>query len=325
MSEPVTDYIHAAETLASASSAIVCGHIDPDGDSIGTVLGLTLVLRRLGVEARPALAETTDLPETYAFLAGFHALRPAAELPPATLFIAVDTPNLARLGPAEEAARAASSLVVIDHHPDNAFFGGVNLVDPAAAAAGQMVWRLLPLMDTDPDQDIAQCLYVAMLTDTGRFQYSNANAGVLRDAAAMVDHGLDIHAISERVYESQSLGHMAIVGCVKERVALANGGRVAYSWVTDGDFADTGAAPESTENLVDAIRVLGGVDAVFLVKETDTTCKVSLRGKGGADVGGVARRLGGGGHPAAAGFTFAGSRQELLATLLPLLPGAEAR
>lgn len=325
MSEPVAEYLHAAQTLASASSAIVCGHVDPDGDAVGSVLGLTLVLRSLGIEAHPVLADDSGSPETYAFLPGFHALRPASELQSAHLFIALDTPNFARLGPAEDAARAAGTRLVIDHHPDNAFFGDVNLVDASAAAAGQIVWRLLPLLDLAPDTDIALCLYVAMLTDTGRFQYSNANAGVLRDAAAMVDHGIDMHAVSERVYENQSLGHLAIVGCVKHRVTLANDGHVAYSWVTDADFTQMGAAPETTENLVDAIRVLGGVDSVFLVKETDGTCKVSLRGKGGADVGSIARRLGGGGHAAAAGFTYMGGRQELLAELLALLPGAKVR
>jgi bifunctional oligoribonuclease and PAP phosphatase NrnA len=325
MSEPVAAYVETARALAGASSVVICAHVDPDGDAIGSTLGLTHVLRRLGIDAVPALAEDRDTPDTYAFLPGFHLLKQPAELESPAVFVALDTPNLGRLGDAARLAEGARTRIVIDHHPDNTGYGEVNLVDPAAAAVGQVVWRLLPLLDLPPDPDIALCLYVALLTDTGRFQYSNSDSGVLRDAAAMVDIGVDIHAVHERIYENQSLGHIEIVGLVKSRIVLANGGRVAYSWVTEEDFIRTGATQESTENLVDAIRVIGGVDIVFLAKTAGGTCRVSLRAKGHGDVGGVARHFGGGGHAAAAGFSFGCDLDELLPQLLPLLPGAEVR
>lgn len=325
MSEPVVEYLRAAQALAGAASAVVCGHVDADGDAIGSVLGLTHALRRLGIAATPALAEDRDAPDTYAFLPGSSLLRRASELDAPSVLVAVDTPNPERLGTAAALAERAGTTIVLDHHPDNALYGDINLVDPGAAAVGQIVWRLLPLLDLAPDADIALCLYVALLTDTGRFQYSNSNSTVLRDAAAMIDAGLDAHAVYERVYESQTLEHMEIVGLVKSRVRLANGGHVAYSWVTDDDFLQTGALLETTENLVDAIRVIGGVDVVFLAKLAGGDCRVSLRAKGHADVGGVARHFGGGGHVAAAGFSFECDFDGMLARLLPLLPGAEAR
>ncbi len=323
MPEPVAAYVEAARALAGASSAVVCAHVDPDGDAIGSTLGLTHVLRRLGIEAVPALAEDAEVPETYSFLPGFQLLRRASELEPPPVLVAIDTPNPERLGSGAALAEKAGMTIVMDHHPDNTEFGKVNLVDPDAAAVGQVVWRLLPLLDLPADPDIALCLYVALLTDTGRFQYSNSDATVLRDAAAMIDTGLDVHDVYERVYESQSLGHLEIVGRVKARVKLANGGRVAYSWVTDEDFRDTGAAREATENLVDSIRVLGGPEVVFLARLAGPTCRVSLRAKSHADVGGVARHFGGGGHVAAAGFSFDCDLPELLRRLLPLLPGSE--
>jgi bifunctional oligoribonuclease and PAP phosphatase NrnA len=317
-------YAQVATALLGASSAVVCAHVDPDGDAIGSVLGLTLALRRIGVDAVPALAEQDGVPPTYAFLPGFEALRPAAELEPPPLVIALDTPSCARLGAAERLVKAADRCVVLDHHPDNARYANVNLVDPTAAATGQIVWRLLPLLGVEPDAELARCLYVALLTDTGRFQYGNTNATVLRDAAAMLDTGVDAHDVYLRVYENQTLGQMEMVGRVKARVHVVNHGRVAYSFVEDSDFAETGASRQATENLVDAIRVLGGVDAVFLAKVTQGECRVSLRAKSDVDVGGVARGLGGGGHRAAAGFTFTGTLEELLGTLLPLLPDGEA-
>lgn len=324
MADLKASYDEAARTLAGASSVVVCAHVDPDGDAIGSTLGLTLALRRLGIEAAPVLAEDRGAPETYAFLNGFGELRPASETEAAPpVFVALDTPNPERLGAAARLARTAGRLVVIDHHPDNTCYGSVNLVDSEAAAVGQIVWRLLPLLGVKPDADMALCCYVALLTDTGRFQYSNSDSRVLRDAADMAEHGIDMHAVYERLYENQSLGHIEIVGRVKSRIVLANGGRVAYSWVTDDDFAETGATHETTENLVDAIRVIGGPDVVFLAKVANGNCRVSLRAKGRGDVGGVARNFGGGGHVAAAGFVFECDLEALLPQLLPLLPGGE--
>lgn len=325
MAAPLPGYEEMARALAGARSVAVCAHVDPDGDAIGSTLGITRALRQLGAEVLPLLAEDRAAPETYAFLPGFADLRPASAVTAVPeVFVALDTPNLDRLGAAAAIASGAREVLVIDHHPDNAAFGAVNLVDPAAAAVGQIVWRLLPLLGVEPDAGLALCSYVALLTDTGRFQYSNSDGAVLRDAAAMVDAGVDIHAVYERIYESQSLGHIEIVGRVKSRIVLANGGRVAYSWVSDEDFAETGATHETTENLVDAIRVIGGPDVVFLAKKAGGSCRVSLRAKGHADVGGVARRFGGGGHVAAAGFTFGCDLETLLPQLLPLLPGGEA-
>jgi phosphoesterase RecJ-like protein len=318
-------YEQAAAALKSASSAVVCAHVDPDGDAIGSALGVTLLLRRLGVDAVPALADEAGAPPTYEFLPGFEEFRPASELSPPELLVALDTPTCDRLGDGAPLTRGAGTCLVLDHHPDNQAFGDVNLVDPAAAATGQIVWRLLPLLGMPADEPLARCLYVALLTDTGRFQYSNTSGQVLRDAAAMADAGVDIHDVYLKVYENQSLGQMEMVGRIKARVHVANRGHVAYSFVDDDDFAATGATRQATENLVDAIRVLGGVDVVFLAKVGGGECRVSLRAKGDADVGAVARRLGGGGHRAAAGFTYSGSLEALLAELLPQLPGGESR
>jgi phosphoesterase RecJ-like protein len=318
------DYARFAEVLKAATGpVVVCGHVDPDGDAIGSTLGLTLALRRLGIEAAPALAEHRQAAEMYGFLAMFDQLRPASQLEAPALLVALDTPNPERLGDAASLIEAAGDVITIDHHPDNTGYGSTNLVDPSAAATGQIVWRLLPLLGIQPDAELAAPLYVALLTDSGRFQFSNSNATVLRDAASMLDHGLDAHAIYERIYENQSLAHIELVGLVKAREKLANNGRVAYSWVTDEDFETTGATRESTENLVDAIRVIGGVDVVFLAKISSGRCRVSLRAKGHGDVGGVARHFGGGGHVAAAGFTFGCDLEELLPLLLAQLPGAE--
>jgi phosphoesterase RecJ-like protein len=209
----------------------------------------------------------------------------------------------------------------VDHHPDNALFGAVNVVDPAAAATGQILWRMLPSLGVRPTPEIAQCLYVAVMTDTGRFSYGNTDAGVLRDAAAMLDAGADAFGAYAAVYERRSPGYLRLLGLTLSRVTHANGGLVAYSWITDEDIASCGALPGETEDLVDVVRTVGDVEAVLLLKPNGESTRVSLRAKAGFDVGAAARTLDGGGHHAASGATVAGGLDEALAAVLPLLPG----
>ena len=181
----------AARALAGAGSVVVCAHVHPDGDAVGATLGVVLALRSLGIEATPTLADGRSAPATYAFLPGHDLYRTADEIETPDVFLALDSPNWSRIGDAECLARAAGTLVVIDHHPDNTRFGHVNVVDSTAASTGQIIWDLLPLMGAARNADVATCLYVATMTDTGRFSYGNTDARVLRDAAAMVEAGVD--------------------------------------------------------------------------------------------------------------------------------------
>lgn len=308
-------YASIAQTLMGAHSVLVGAHVDPDGDAVGSVLGLTLACVAVGVPAVPVLPGDSAALGAYAFLPGVARFRSASSMQAPEVFVALDTPSFARLGDAEPCARAAKTLVVIDHHPDNARFGSLCAVEPTAAAAGSMVWDLLPHLSVTPDADIATCLYTALLTDTGRFSYRNTTPHALRTAAAMLECGVDVQRVFTHVYESRSASALALIGRTLGRITAVSEGRIAYSWVTERDFAETGARAEETENLIDEVRALGGARVVFLMKASADAVRVSLRAKGAADVGSVARSFGGGGHVSAAGFTFVGDRD----TLLPLL------
>lgn len=313
-----------ARELKSASSVLVCGHVNPDGDAIGSTLGLVLALRKLGIDAKATMADDRPPLSTYAFLPGNDLFVRALAQENVDTFVSVDTPSLVRLGIAAPLAESARRLIVIDHHPDNQLFGHVNLVDSEAAAVGEIVFHLLPHLGVDTDLDIVTCLYAALVTDTGRFQYGNTSAETLRDAAAMVECGIDVPKMYTRLYESLSCGALQITGRALARVELVNNERVAYSWITDQDYAQTGAAPEETEHLVDAVRMVGGVDAVIFIRVLRGRCRVNLRAKDGVDVGAVARHFGGGGHRPAAGLTYDGTMEQFLAEVLPMLPGGEA-
>jgi bifunctional oligoribonuclease and PAP phosphatase NrnA len=311
----------AVEMLRSARDVVVCAHVDPDGDAAGSVLGLTLALRKAGIVTKPTLADDGDAPLAYSFLPGFELYSPVSRLNVPDVFVALDTPTPARLGEALPFAECARGRVVIDHHPDSScFLDSVCLIDPNAAATGELVWELIHALGVEVDVDIATCLYTALVTDTGRFQYTNTTADTLRRAAAMMDVGVDAHAVYREVYESRSRGALEIVGRTLSRITMANNGAVAYSWIDDQDLSDCGITISETETLIDQVRQLRGVDAVFLVKLTRGLCRVSLRSKGEADIGAAARRMGGGGHRAAAGFTWEGTLDSLLDALLPRLP-----
>lgn len=315
---------HVAVAVRRAPSVVVCAHVRPDGDAIGSVLGLTIALRELGIPAIPTLADARPAPSTYAWMPGHALYAPAADLEPPAVFIALDTPVLDRLGEAQALAQAAETLIVIDHHPDATEYGDIHVLDRTAAASGQLVWRLLDALELTPSPEVALCCYAALLTDTGAFAFQNTSATALRDAAEMIDAGVDPAETSRLIYQNRSVASLALEARAMSRLTVANHGRVAYAWVTDADFDETGALAEEAEHLPEAVRKIGGIDVAVLMRERGDEVRVNLRAKTGADVGSVARHFGGGGHTAAAGFTWdQRGVDSLLPVLLPLLPGGE--
>lgn len=317
-------YHHAIVALRRAASVVVCGHVRPDGDAIGSVLGMTLALREAGISAVPTLADADMPPSTYDWLPGFGLFVPAEDLEAPDVFVAVDSPNADRLGVAEPLMRSAASVVVIDHHPDAREFGQVHVLDPTAAATGLLVWDIAKTLDAAPSRDVALCCYVGLITDTGRFSYDNTNVRAFQRAAEMLAAGVDPAETARMAYQNRSKASLDIEACAMSRLTLANGGRVAYAWVTDEDFARLGVKPEEAESLPDSVRLLGGIDVAFLMRQHADEVRVNLRAKCGFDVGAVARSFDGGGHRAASGFTFCGTIEQLLPKLLPLLPGGAA-
>lgn len=317
-------YHHAAVALRRASSVVVCGHVRPDGDAIGSALGMTLALREVGIPAVPTLANRESAPSTYDFLPGFGLFVAPEQLEAPQVFVAVDSPNSERLGIAEDLMRGAETVIVIDHHPDAQPFGQIAVLDPKAAATGQLVWGFARSLVESPSADVALCCYVGLMTDTGRFSYDNTCSSAFRDAAEMVEAGVEPAEASRLVYQSRSKASLDIEARAMCRLTVVNDGRVGYAWVTDEDFADLGVLPEEAESLPDAVRVLGGIEVAFLMRQAGDEVRVNLRAKTGFDVGAVARNFGGGGHRAASGLTFQGTMAELLPQLLPLLPGGDA-
>lgn len=313
--------LHAvAEAVRGSQIIAVCSHVDPDGDAVGSVLALARGLESLGREVHRVLASGKRAPVTYAFLEGAERFVRAADLPVRPdLVFALDAPSPVRLGEAA-ALLEGTQVVVMDHHPDNARFGAVNVVDPEAPSTSTLVWELLLSLAVEPDQCVLDCVFCGLMTDTGRFSYANATPRAFRTAAQLAEAGARTGWVYRNVYERRSHAALKLVARTMDRLTFANGGAVAYSWITDEDLRETGALPEETEDLIDSVRVVDGPDVVALFKCSPERVKGSLRAKDGADVGAVARALGGGGHRAAAGFTIEGTLSEAIAAVLPLLP-----
>ncbi|GAB4274242.1 MAG: bifunctional oligoribonuclease/PAP phosphatase NrnA [Coriobacteriia bacterium] len=312
----------AAKALLGASRVAICAHQDPDGDAVGSSLGMRAVLDAMGVESL-VLSAGDEMPATYAFLEGFDEVRPASSVRDEAfdVFVALDTTDVERLGDGAGVASQADILVNLDHHPDNAGFGDVAIVDPSAAAVGLMIWEMLTALGVTPGPRIATPLYVALMTDTGRFGHSNTDARALLAATQMVRAGADPAGLADAVYRSRSHAAMALAGRVLSRIQHLNGGKVALSWLDSSDMEELGATSADTEDLVDWVRMEAGPQIAILAKVSGGRTRLSMRSRDDFDVGETARRLGGGGHRVAAGATVDGGLDDALRQVLPLLPG----
>ena len=297
--------------------ALMLGHVHPDGDVLGTLLGIGLCL-----EARDwsvVYAGPHAVPEPLAFLPGASRWQIWSAAPRAfDVIVLTDCPNDARTEGLLEGTRGAASQVLnIDHHPDNRRYGTVNWIDPSAAATGEMVFDLIRALGHRLTPEIALNLFTAIHTDTGSFRYSNTTAKTFHIAAELVASGADPALVSDQLYQRRPRGALATLGDLMRRVELSGDGRVAWLTVPRGLASDAFLA---AEDLVTYPRSIEGVEvAILLREEGGGVVKCSLRGKGRIAVNRIAQRFGGGGHPNAAGCTLGGSLDEATAALLAIV------
>jgi phosphoesterase RecJ-like protein len=299
--------------------ALMLGHVHPDADVLGTLLAAGLALEKAGWSVvyggpHPAPGALDFLPgvERYAVLPRLEGRF--------DLVLLTDCPNPARTEGLIDQAKAASTTVVnIDHHPDNRRYGHVNWVDPAAAATGEMIYDLLVALRAEITTDIATNLFTAVHTDTGSFRYSNVTPATFRIAAALAAAGAAPAVVSNALYERRPADALGHLGRALSLVQVTDDGRVAWLALPEG------TVPESfieSEDLVNYPRSLASVRVACLLRELAGKTKVSLRGKGEVDVQAIAARFGGGGHRNAAGFTMAAPLDEATRQVLTAVRAA---
>jgi phosphoesterase RecJ-like protein len=297
---------------------LVVTHENPDGDALGSMLATTLALRRLGKDVEMLLMGEAPLPGEYHFLQLDGLLREPPADATERVLVAVDCAKADRIGPGHEALLAQAELALdIDHHHDNTRFGAVNLIVANASSTGEVLRDIFGDLAVELTPEIAEPLYVALVTDTGRFQYSNTTPKALRLAAELVEAGADVHAVFQEVYESVQFAKLKLLARALERAKVLEGGRIVVSFLLRNDFSEVGAAEPYSEGIIDYLRAVEGAELAALIREpprdSGPTRRVSLRASiDELDVSEIARSFGGGGHPQAAGFSSEKTVDEIM-------------
>lgn len=339
------EWERAVKLLSDADEVVLACHVDPDGDALGSMVAMQRFLAKRGVHTATGWggSDTSSedaggdaglvVPPQYTFLPGLADLTPIPELPHAPqLFVAFDTGSPERLGHLQPLAERAAHVIVVDHHASGSAFGDVQLVDGEAAATAVLVDELIRRMGGELDREMAECLYVALVTDTGRFQHPSTTPEVMELAARLLSHGIDQTAINRRVWETHSFGYLKVLGRALQRARLVPEAGLIWTAVYADDLAELGVTLAETEGLIDVLRGVEAATCVCVAKELPAEedpggageaaggraprWKVTLRSKGTLDAGRVATGFGGGGHANAAGFTARGSLEELIGQLV---------
>lgn len=298
----IARFIEEHETFA------ICGHVNPDGDCLGSQLALEQGLRVLGKRVTGLLATDQPIEEKLRFLPGSHQLVAAADFDEEVeVFIAVDVPNIDRLKDAAAVHDRAQFRITIDHHASDTSMADLNYVDPDSPSASDLVWELLKLLDC-VDEAQALCALTGIMTDTGRFSYQNTTPVCLVHAAETVEAGAEPNLIAREFFQSRSLPSLRLEQVMLGRMMFFADDAFVFSYLKDSDFTEQGAIRDDAEILIDVLRNIAGVRVALILKENGSgEIRGSLRAKDDTDVAWIARVFGGGGHRAAAGLTFSGT------------------
>jgi bifunctional oligoribonuclease and PAP phosphatase NrnA len=318
MSSPQTtsDVAAVADAIRPHDRFLIVTHENPDGDALGSILAMKLALDQLGKDSVMYLYGDAPLPAEYAFMPLAELRRRLPEDWRDRVLLALDCANESRIGPDPEPLQGALLVIDIDHHHDNSRFGAVNLIVPNASSTGEVLRDVFAGLGVEITPEIAEALYIALVTDTGRFQYSNTTAKALRLAAELVDAGADVHRIFRDVYETVQFAKLKLLARALERAKIYDGGRLVVSYLLRSDFTDIGAAEAYSEGIIDFLRAVEGADMAALIREPPRSGRparrVSLRASNDElDVSAIARKSGGGGHRQAAGFSSDASIEEI--------------
>lgn len=294
------------EKIAESQSVCIVGHVRPDGDCVGSELGLALALLKLGKEV--TVWNEDAVPQKYAFLDPDKLFRRPAAKREFDLVIAVDCASFDRLGAVGPALARRKCLINIDHHLSNTRYGDLNWISAREASTGELIFRLLQAAGWPITPPIADCLFTAVSTDTGSFQYSTTKPVTYHTAGELVRLGANLETICHEVYQSYSLSRMRLLKHVYSHFRLTHKDQIAWFWLKKADFARTGADRSDTEGLIDHIRAIEPVVVACVFEEIETDLiRISLRSKSPKiNVSQILGQFGGGGHAAAAGARIAG-------------------
>ncbi|HEY7949857.1 MAG TPA: bifunctional oligoribonuclease/PAP phosphatase NrnA [Solirubrobacterales bacterium] len=310
----------AAAELRARDRFLLTAHEGPDGDALGSLLGMHHLLGQLGKDSVMFMAaKEFPLPIEYRFLPLEEVFHEApADMADRTI-VFLDCGNVDRM-PVEFLTAGDNFRINIDHHHDNTLFGDVNLLDTDASSTAEIVYQLAIALEVQITPEIASALYVGLVTDTGKFMYENTNAHTHRIAAELIDAGVAVDETYRRLYEHVPLEKLRLLSRALEGIERHCDDQLILTYITEADYEATGAGEEMTEGIIDHLRSVEGAMVAALIRDQGdrgrAARKASLRSSGGeVDVSAMARKHGGGGHKRAAGFSTDLELEELVAFL----------
>lgn len=287
---------------------LIISHENPDGDAVGSVLGLFFGLKKLKKGVVPVLPN--KVPKIYSFLKGTEFIKDDFE-GRFDIGIILDCADIGRVENLKKKLLKIKTLINIDHHPSNFSFAKLNYIDPNSSSTSELILKLLRKLKVEIDSDIANALYTGLMTDTGGLRFPNINLNTFKAATYLIKHGANPFYISEMVYSMKPLRALRILGRALEKLKKENG--VIYSILTLDDFKEFGAEEEDAEGVVEYLNKSNEANVAILFKQKNNgNFKVSLRSKGNINVAKVALKYGGGGHFNAAGFDMKGDIEKIL-------------
>lgn len=311
-------YLKFDEALRSAKSILICSHVNPDGDTLGTMCALQLAIQKQ-YKKKADMLILSKLPKIYEFLPNINKAKSIEMLNKSREYdiaIAVDIASLDRLINAQILFDKAKYKINIDHHTTNNLYGDLAIVEPKTSSSGEVLFKIFKKLGWEINLDIATCIYTAILTDTGGFRFENTNSSVLRVAAELVDLGVNPKELFKKCYETKTKNMVLFQNYCVGKANFVKNEKIAYTVIYKKDMEKFNAGEDYTDGIAETLRSITTTDVSFVVKEVDSkTCKISMRSKS-VDIAKVCSVFGGGGHKFAAGCTMKYSCEDSVKKLL---------
>lgn len=308
--------------IRASKSICIVGHVRPDGDCIGSQLGLTLALLNEGKEV--TCWNQDPVPSKLSFLDGKRIVTTPKPKKEFDLVIATDAASFERLGKVGGSITRRKLFINIDHHASNTRYADINWVSPKEPSTGELIFKLLKAAGWPITPEISNCLFTAVSTDTGSFQYPTTRPSTYQVAGDLVKRGADLEKICHEVYQSFPLGRVRLLRHMYNKFRLTHDNQIAYFWLKKGDYARTGSSPDDSEGLIDHIRAIEPVVVAIVFEEMEHgLTRISLRSKRvDVNVNEIAGMFGGGGHQAAAGARIEGTPPSVQRRVLRVVKAA---
>ncbi|HAT72772.1 MAG TPA: bifunctional oligoribonuclease/PAP phosphatase NrnA [Elusimicrobia bacterium] len=318
-----TEFKRLEDLIVKSESFFLAGHLNPDGDTIGSMLAIASVLKRLGKKVR--LFSQDPIPENLRFLPHAKSIRSSLPSSKAKFDAAIllECSNPARGGALEPVLKRAGKVVNIDHHKTSEFYGDINIVEPHSSSTAEIVYRLFYNMNVHVTKREAACLYTGIVTDTGRFHFPATSPRTLEIASRLLETGFKFSRVNDLLYATKACEGLKILGRALESLELKAGGKLAVLTLKAADFKHFDARSEHSENVINYGLMPPGVKAAVMFREEEGRVSVTFRSRGHLDVSLVAKAFGGGGHRNASGCRVKGglpsAREKVLSVLTRLL------